>query len=294
MNEATRWRMALGRRLGAAFAADPKARVVMIAGSTGRGEADRYSDLEVDVYWSAAPTDEERRAVVARAGGELLDLWPYEEDEWAEEISFGGFHVGTSTFLVETMERYLRLVVDQGDPDPLAQMRLSSVQQAQTVKGEDLVAAWRARAAAYPAALTAAMLRANLEFDGVGYAEEMFAARDDLIPLYDLVARVERQILGALLGVNRIYLANPSFKGMDALIAAMRWAPPDLAARLRAAFRLPPAAGVAALHEVIEDVFRVVEARVPDFDVAPYRARVAARRGVWDAPPALDPPLTAG
>ena len=127
---------------------------------------------------------------------------------------------------METMERYLRLVVDEGDPDPLAQIRLASLQQAQTVKGADLVAAWRARAAAYPPALTTAMLRANLEFDGVGYAEEMFAARDDLIPLYDLMARVERQILGALLAVNQIYLANPSFKGMDALIATMRWARP--------------------------------------------------------------------
>src|SRR6478609_11287661 len=110
MNPATAWRMDIGRRIGAAYAANPKARVVQVAGSTGRGSADRYSDLEIDVYWSAPPTDAERQAAVAGAGGTLLELYPYEEDEWAEEISVGGFHVGTSTFLVETMERYLQMV----------------------------------------------------------------------------------------------------------------------------------------------------------------------------------------
>jgi hypothetical protein len=47
------WRLELGRRIGMGYAADPKARVVVVSGSTGRGVADRYSDLEIDVYWSA-------------------------------------------------------------------------------------------------------------------------------------------------------------------------------------------------------------------------------------------------
>src|SRR6185436_1762561 len=96
MNEASRWRFALGERIGRAYAANPKVRAVQVAGSTGRGTADRYSDLEIDVYWSAPPTDEDRRDAVERHGGTLLELFPYEEDEWAEEISIGGFHVGTS------------------------------------------------------------------------------------------------------------------------------------------------------------------------------------------------------
>ncbi|HEX6484945.1 MAG TPA: hypothetical protein VF043_39370 [Ktedonobacteraceae bacterium] len=58
----------------------------MVAGSTGRGTSDRYSDLETDVYYSAAPTEEERRATAERSGGTFLDF-DEGEDEWAEEIS---------------------------------------------------------------------------------------------------------------------------------------------------------------------------------------------------------------
>src|SRR5262249_38642634 len=94
---------------------------------TKRGTADRYSDLELDVYWSAPPSDAERRAAVERAGGTLLELFPYEDDEWAEEITVGGFHVGTSTFLVQTMERYLAEVVDEYSTRHRPQIQLSSV-----------------------------------------------------------------------------------------------------------------------------------------------------------------------
>ncbi len=285
MNEASRWRLELGRRIGLAYAANPEARVVMVAGSTGRGTADRYSDLEIDVYWREPPGDEERRAAAEGAGGAALQVFPYEEDEWAEEIDVGGFHVGTSTFLVATMERYLSAVLDEYSTDPLAQVRLYSVLHAQTLVGEGLVAQWRARAAAYPLKLSHAMLRENLVFDGFGYAEEMLAARDDVLLLADVYCRVARQVLGALLGLNRLYLPNPTFKGMDEIIGEMRLTPPHLSSRLKTVFRLPPHDGVRHLHAVCEDTLDLVDQHVPAFDTAPYRAKLPRRRGAWDEMP---------
>ena len=66
-------------------------------------------------------TEEERRATAERSGGTMLDL-DEGDDEWAEEISIGGFHIGTSTFLVETMERYLKEVLDDYSTGSLAQI----------------------------------------------------------------------------------------------------------------------------------------------------------------------------
>jgi hypothetical protein len=285
MNEASQWRFKLAQQIARAYAANPKAQVVMVAGSTGRGSADRYSDLEIDVYWSESPTDAERQAAAEGGGGVLLSLYDYDEDEWAEEISFGGFHIGTSTFLVETMERYLTGVLDEYSTAPLPQMRLYSLQHAIPLIGAQLVKRWRARAAAYPDALAHAMLREHLVFEGIGYAEEMLAARDDVLALADIFCQVERQVLGALLGLNRLYLPNPTLKGMDELIAEMRLTPPDLSARLKHTFRLPPPEGVQQLHSVIEDLFALVGTHMPEFDTLPYREKVRQRRGVWDQPP---------
>jgi hypothetical protein len=285
MTDASRWRFDLGRRIGLSYAANPKARVVMIAGSTGRGTADRYSDLEIDVYWSEPPTDAERRAAAEGAGGHVLDVFPYEEDEWAEEISFGGFKVGTSTFLVETMERYLTRVVDDSSTDPLAQMRLSSVLLAQPLVGEDQIARWRARAAAYPTQLAHAMVAEYLDVGYFAYAASMLAARDDALRLYDLFVQVERGLLGALLGLNRLYLPEPSFKSMDELTGRMRVAPPDLAARLKRTFHLSPADGVRELRSIIDETLTLIETHLPDFDTKSYRTALQQPRGVWDEAP---------
>ncbi len=285
MNEASRWRFALAERVGRAYAADTKAHVVMVAGSTGRGTADRYSDLELDVYWSEPPTDDERRAAVERSGGTLLELHPYEEDEWAESISLGGFFMHTSTFLVATMERYLREVLEDYSTAPNPQMRLSSLLHAQTLVGQDLAAHWRERALGYPTALAEAVVREHLAFGRLGYAGAMFAARNDLLPLYDIFCETEREILWVLLGLNRLYLPTPSLKQADELISEMRVAPPDLARRLKEVFRLPPAEAVDALYTICEEVLGLVETHLPGVDTVLPREELNHHRGVWDQPP---------
>jgi hypothetical protein len=284
MNEASRWRFQLAQQIGRAYAASPKARVVMVAGSTGRGTADRFSDVEIDVYWSDVPTDEERLAIARETGADEIELMPYEEDEWAEALWFNGFSAHTSTFLVETMERYLHEVVDEFNVADNPHIRLSSLLHAQTLVGADLAARWRAKAAVYPSGLTDAVLRANLTFDGLGYGEDMFLARDDTLVLYDIFVRVSRQLLRALLGLNRLYLPNPTFKGMAETIAEMSISPRDLTPRLTSVFQLPLADGVSELHRLCEETLDLVDRHVPRVETAPFRAKLRSRRGAWDGP----------
>jgi hypothetical protein len=81
----------------------------MVAGSVGGGSADRYSDIEVDVYYSEPPNEAERIAAVEGFGGAVERLGE-DAEEWEEQFSISGLHAHTSTFLVATMERYLREV----------------------------------------------------------------------------------------------------------------------------------------------------------------------------------------
>jgi hypothetical protein len=286
MNEATRWRLALAEEIGAAYASDDNAQVVMVAGSVGRGSADRYSDIEVDVYYAEPPTEGERIAAVERCGA-AVKLLAEDEDEWEEQMSIGGLHAHTSTFLVATMERYLREVVEQCSLEPDAQTRLFSLQHAVTLKGEDQVERWRAKAAAYPDGLQRAMLDENLRFGRFAYAAEMLAARDDLLTLYEIFVGTGRQLLGALLGLNRTYMPAPDYlKSMDETIGSMAIKPADLSARLKRSFRIDPSAAVVELEALIEETLALVEKHVRGFDAAPHRAELAKRRTAYDTPPA--------
>jgi hypothetical protein len=144
---------------------------------------------------------------------------------------------------------------------------------------------WRARARHYPPALAAAVLREALQFEGFGQAEDMLAARDDVVALYDLFGRVARQLLAALLALNQVYLPNPGFKSAPEIVGTLAIAPPNLLARLKTAYRSAPADGVAELHRLIADVFDLVDAHQPGIDTALYRERMQHRRGPWDALP---------
>jgi hypothetical protein len=286
MNDASRWRFAFAARIAASYARNPKVRAIQVAGSVGRGTADRYSDLEIDVYYSDAPTVAERIAAVESCGA-VVESLDQDDDEWEEQMLLDGVHAATSTFLISTLERYLREVVDEAQIAPAAQTRLFSLQHGVPLLGHDLVARWRVKADAYPAALTHAMLRENLPFRGFWYAEEMLAARQDVLLLYRSFVQIGQQMIGALLGLNRRYLATPDgLKWMHETLAAMPIKPDECAARITSAFRAEPFEGVRILKELITEILTLVETHCPIFDTAPYRANFQRQRQVLDGPPA--------
>jgi hypothetical protein len=285
MNHATAWRLELATRIGAAYTRNPNAQVVMVAGSVGRGCADRFSDIEIDVYYSKPPTVVERISSVEACGGTVERLGE-DEDEWEEQMTIGGFYAHTSTFLVATMERYLADVVDQYHTAPEAQTRLFSLQSGAILKGDRQVEGWRARAAAYPDGLRHAMLEENLSFGRIWYGGEMLAARVDLLSLYDVFVETGRRLLGALLGLNRVYLPAPDYlKSMDETVELLTIKPDGLSTRLKGAFHAEPAVAVRDLKALTLETISLVEAHVPDFDTAPCRAALEHRRRAWDTPP---------
>src|SRR5215469_12892719 len=98
------WRMEQARRASQAYAGNPKLAALAVAGSVGSGLADRFSDLELDCYWFTAPGDLDRTSPVAALGGELTDLWDFDQDdeEWSEEYRLGELGVTVSNFLTSS------------------------------------------------------------------------------------------------------------------------------------------------------------------------------------------------
>jgi hypothetical protein len=85
----TTWRLDVARRVAAVYAGNPKVAATAAVGSVGSGIADEWSDLELDIYWHAPPSDEDRRRPIDVLGGHVEQSWPYSErdEEWGEEYS---------------------------------------------------------------------------------------------------------------------------------------------------------------------------------------------------------------
>ncbi len=284
MNEASRWRLALARQIAAAYIANSNVAAVIAAGSTAGGYADRWSDIELDVFWTALPSDEERLRAVERAGGVIWHLYPRDPDdpELSEDYHVHGVKVDLSNFALDGVEQILAKVVDQADTSFSKQVIVSHLQHAVVFSGPDVIAHWQARTAAYPEALRRAMVRESLSFTP-WWGKEMLTERGDLLLLYESVVSIVKKILMVLMGINRIY--HPGFKWVDRLIAEMPVAPPDLAARLHVVFSAEPATALAELRRLVEETFALVHARMPDVDTSAAQEWFQHRRQPQDAPP---------
>jgi hypothetical protein len=83
------------------------------------------------------------------------------------------------------------------------------------------------------------VLQKNLAFEHFRYTAEILAACDDLLALYEIFVETGRQLRGALLGLNRIYLPTPDhLKSVDETISLMAIKPPALSERLKSSFRI--------------------------------------------------------
>jgi hypothetical protein len=281
------WRMAVAQKAAAAYTRNPKLAALTVAGSVGAGLADRFSDLELDCYWSAGPSDRDRTGPIEALGGSLTALWDYDadEEEWSEDYRLGELDVTVSNFLTGTVDRCLDQVTGQADPDPVKHMRLAAVQRSYPLAGEPLVTSWRERAGQYPDRLVAAMVERSLNpqvLMGWG-AREALARRGDDLAARALLSRIGYAVAGAVLALNRLYLPHRQLKWQQHLLSGLTVTPDRLTERLGQLFAPRIADAFQAAETLLADTVALAAART-EADLTSFREALSEKRRPQDPP----------
>ncbi|MBA3947580.1 MAG: nucleotidyltransferase domain-containing protein [Herpetosiphonaceae bacterium] len=281
MNDASMWRLTLAQKVLAPYVANPKVRVVEIAGSVGYGFADRYSDLDVLVFWDAPPSDEERMVAIKNVQAVVVSFHPYDDQtQQGTEVYFvagdpaTGIMFDVSHQLVAGVEQLLAEVLDQGDSIFKKQRAVGGIQHAAVLHGAELAAQWQARATVYPNALARATVQQFLTF-GPHWTLEMLAERGEVLFLRDICWEAIYKILPVLMGLNGIYYH--SFKYLHRHLANIPIAPPDLWPRLLQVLRADVHTSSDLLRALIAETFLLVETHLPELDTTEARQR-------WEQP----------
>lgn len=223
----------------AAEYADAGASAVLLAGSVARGVADRFSDAELGVLWPEAPAD--RYVDFARDG-----------------IPFETVHLS-----LEEAERPIGPALEELS-------YAAALVDGRPLHGAELLARRRERVLPYPDELAAAVVQVHGMVDLV-WQLEVNSARDNPLLLHARLVEACKAVLHALLAANRVYWFG--FKRLDEIEARLPDAPPELAARVRAAFRAPD-----LLPPLAEEAYDVVERTTPGVDVNRLREILRHRR----------------
>jgi hypothetical protein len=283
----SRWRRALAEGFAVGYRGLPGVRAVLLTGSVARGLADRYSDVELAVFWDDPPSDGLRRQAAQVGGGVLVACHEHDEDndEWADDVLVSGVEVQASHRTVAATERWLADVTTGFDPDLVKQDLIALIRYGVPLHGADLIRSWQRRTADYPPALGLAMVRAHLDFRSAWQRRKLLD-RGELVPLYADLVDTARNVVLVLLGLNRVYFPHLGFKWIPRLVDELTDAPAELAARLDAVFTAQPHEAVRTADALIEETLRLVRSRLPQAGAAEELALFRAGRPVWDGPPA--------
>jgi hypothetical protein len=279
--------MEVARRAAAVYTGNPKLAALTVAGSVGAGLADRYSDLELDCYWSRAPTDADRTGPVQALGGTLTTLWDYDagDEEWSEDYRLGELGVTVSNFLTSSVEHWLDGVVRHADSDPVKHMRLAALQRSQVLAGGPLIESWRAHADKYPDRLVTIMVEQALDPAVLGCwaTRDALVSRGDELAAQALLSRVGYAVAQTVLALNRLYLPHRQLKWQRHVLSGLDLAPDQLDDRLDALASIPTADAIHAAEQLLADTVELAEAH-SDADLTDFRTELAEKRQPLDPP----------
>jgi hypothetical protein len=296
LNPPSRWRLDIARRLASLYAPNPHVAAIIAGGSTARGHADKYSDLEFGVFWHQPPTDEERKAAIDQSKGDLIRIYPYDPqyEVWADDLMMGraapdlpqsGLLVEIVHYTTDFMHRTLDSVLLQHDPDEDKQVLLSAILTGIPLHNQPLLQLWRQRASSYPHELTAAVVQRHAQIDHFWRSEMYLHRHENLMMLYHSFHQVQVKLLHVLLAINHTYYFG--FKWLDILTSRLPIAPPNLLHRLTQVYQVPPAEAAPLLAALVEETYDLIEQHVPGIDVAWLRRVFRYRRPLWEEPPPI-------
>ncbi len=122
----------LAKHVSDSYRESGKVAAVLIGGSVALGIDDKFSDIDLLVFWVRPPSEVDRERAVIRSGGQadilwvdpptdeqlrekllenngrIGEVWPYESDEWCEHFFIGDMNICISGFLRSTVSRYLK------------------------------------------------------------------------------------------------------------------------------------------------------------------------------------------
>jgi len=277
MNEANEQRLKIARKNASNYLTNPQLKAIGITGSVARDQADAYSDIDMSIYYEKLPLEEELKATYEQNQGSDYIIYADELEEGAivEQYFVQGIKCDFGHVTIERFERDLKMLLEECEPDNLMLKVLEGIVDMLPLHGTEIINQWKAKVANYPDKLAQAIVKKHLNFRPLWVIQNYGVQRNDLLFLTDEFLIATKNIIGVLLGLNRLYhpVRAAPLKGMDKLIQKMNTAPDNLSFRLKQLFREEPHTAVTKLGELIEETFTLVKIHMPEVDTIEAKKR---------------------
>jgi hypothetical protein len=247
---------------------NPNVEAVLLGGSVSRNWHDEHSDIELFVFWKGAPTDDERKAPIIEVNGNIIDFYPYEDEEWSETYITQGVKLEISNFLSETINKVISDVITSYDTDLDKQCIIAAVYNGVILSGDLVISRMKEKVSKYPYELSVAIVKENLSLGNRWNNREALLERRDWLMLYKVMTEVQTNLMGILFGLNRQFVHHPAFKWQRHTLSSMETIPENITMRLESIFLKDPAVSVRELEVIIEEMYQLIQRELPQIDLS--------------------------
>jgi len=286
ISSSTDWRLEAAAKVAASYQTSRGAIAMLVGGSVGRGYPDRWSDLELGVFWRNLPQDDDLAETAERAAGRDRRGWAYDAGEHAaaEEFWLGG--PAGQGLLVELQHQSLADaaallddLVGNTNPEPYLLTVASALNRGVILFGAAELEPLRERVASYPAQLAVAVAARHGQIDNF-WRWQMLAERGDLLGLRGHYAETAGRLSHLLFAVNRRWW--PGQKWLLRELGSLPHLPAGIIDGLQAAASSPAAEAAAILTSLVESGYDLAERLLPELDVDRLRRIFRFQRSPLD------------
>ncbi|MCX6048716.1 MAG: hypothetical protein NT075_26740 [Chloroflexi bacterium] len=280
----------LARHISAPYVALPGARAAMLSGSAAEGISDRYSDIDMMLYYDELPPAEALQLARQHNRGSAL-LWTIGEREtgsFIEAYAVNGVECQIVHTTLAVWEQSIASVLRDLDVETPLQKALEGILHGIPLYGSALIEQWQASVAAYPDALAQKMVEHYLRFTPIWFIQERLLGRDATLWRYQIFVESAHHLLAVLAGLNRVYFSSFQFKRTHAFAERLTLKPANFASRLEACFTQEPRPAICELTHLIADTVTLVEQHMPAADTSRIRARLTQQQAPWTLPPTAE------
>lgn len=262
----------IARRNTAVFQQNPHIKAILVTGSVAKGVADDNSDIDIIMYYDELPSEtafEAYRQAAFDSGGGFYG-GNAEEGFALYQYIDGIRHDFAHAPLSETEALLAEFLVEPDLENNNKQIMLDGILTGVPLKGEAITQKWKDQLAHYPPQLGEMLVKKYLRFRPHWVLQKMGVDRNEIIFLQEELLNAVQNIFGVLCGLNQLYHPG-KIKGLNYTVAKMKLAPPNVANRLPALFKVDGQTAVFQLKQLIEETIELVETHLPHIDTAPTR-----------------------
>ena len=282
----------LAQRISTPYVALPNTRAAMLSGSAAEGISDRYSDIDMMIYYDDELPPEDALALARHHNGSSTRLWTIDDranGSLLEAYAVNGVECQISHVTLAVWQQGMESVLRDLDVETPLQKALEGTVHGIPLHGTALIEQWKATVAAYPDALAQKMVEQYLRFAPLWLLQERLLGRDATLWRYQMLVENGHHLLAVLAGLNHVYFSSFQFKRMHFFTERLALKPDNLAARLEACFTQESRTAISDLTSLIADTVTLIEQHMPTIDTGRIRARLQQHQAPWTLPSPTEP-----